>query len=250
MIAQIILLIIICLLSLCQLYLFSRTKRTAENDADIKQNRKKEYESEKGRNLATKEDIAEITKQIEGVKNAVAFSNQKKYEQKVEQEKLLISILHRAQTISSSQNKLLFFQHDLSTRKRLDSLVELVVDDMTTFFYECNLAEATINDDGVHQVIKQLSLAVSALGSEVCVNAANSANFIDQYIFDLEQARNMSISEESRLVWVKKGTEAKTTLEDMREKPLEHKIDLQKAIAAYCAVLKELYGRDFFYPDN
>lgn len=29
-----------------------------ENFADILQNRKKEYEAEKGRNLATKEDIA------------------------------------------------------------------------------------------------------------------------------------------------------------------------------------------------
>lgn len=60
--------------------------RTIKNLSDLLTARKKEYESEKGRNLATKEDIAEITKSIEEVKSSVAISSQRRYEQKKEQE--------------------------------------------------------------------------------------------------------------------------------------------------------------------
>ena len=46
--------IIIALLELLSLYVLSTIKRVGENNADILQNRMKEYESEKGNNLATK----------------------------------------------------------------------------------------------------------------------------------------------------------------------------------------------------
>ena len=52
--------IVLFVLFLLSLYLSSAAKRLGENNADILKNRKKEYESEKGKNLATKEDIAEI----------------------------------------------------------------------------------------------------------------------------------------------------------------------------------------------
>lgn len=45
---------------LCQHSLKSMFEQIGKNLADIFQNREKEYEAEKGRNIATKEDIEEI----------------------------------------------------------------------------------------------------------------------------------------------------------------------------------------------
>ena len=61
---------------LCQHSLKSMFERIGKNNADILQNREKEYESEKGKNLATKEDIEEITEKIEQVKAEISFKNQ------------------------------------------------------------------------------------------------------------------------------------------------------------------------------
>lgn len=47
------------------LWIEAFSKRKGENSADIDDNREKYYEAEKGKNLATKEDIEEITKSIE-----------------------------------------------------------------------------------------------------------------------------------------------------------------------------------------
>lgn len=41
--------------------------------------RKKAYNEEKGKNLATKEDIDEITEIIESVKNEISFESQRKH---------------------------------------------------------------------------------------------------------------------------------------------------------------------------
>ena len=79
--------ILLLLLNLAVICLVTRIKRSAENAEDILQNREKEYEAEKGRNLATKEDIAEITQKIEQVKSEVSFVNQWKHEHIFQREK-------------------------------------------------------------------------------------------------------------------------------------------------------------------
>lgn len=57
-------LLLIILVGLSQIYLQKHVEQIAKNNADILQNRAKEYEAEKGRNLATKEDIEDITQKI------------------------------------------------------------------------------------------------------------------------------------------------------------------------------------------
>ena len=59
------------------IYVANLARKVAENNADILQNREKEYEKEKGKNLATKEDIEEITRKMEDVKSFVSLSNQR-----------------------------------------------------------------------------------------------------------------------------------------------------------------------------
>ena len=112
-------------------------KRFVENRVDILQNRLKEYESEKGKNLATKEDIEEITQKVEEVKSAVTLSHKQRFDQMVEQERVLLEILYDATKISQSQNKLILYLYDLSSRVRHDSLVESVNDTIAHLYHFC-----------------------------------------------------------------------------------------------------------------
>ena len=61
------------------LWIEAFSKRKGENAADIDDNREKFYEAEKGKNLATKEDIEEITKSIEQIKNEISYENLRKH---------------------------------------------------------------------------------------------------------------------------------------------------------------------------
>lgn len=226
------------------------TNRTVQNLSDMLHSRKKEYEAEKGKNLATKEDITEITKKIEEVKNSVAFSSQKKYEQKMEQERLLVSILRDANLVALSQSKLMYCQYDTTSRERLDNLVDSVNDIMARFAYECNLAGAFVDVEDVNVVIRRLEDAVSAYGIEICVDATNSATFISQIIESADNARTSGQSHEVVAAWLNSNKQAKEQLEQLQGKPLENKDKLQKAIATYRLWLKNLYGRDFFMPSE
>ena len=64
------------------LWIEAFSKRKGENAADIDDNREKFYEAEKGKNLATKEDIEEITKSIE--KDKISSANRKRLHAAVE----------------------------------------------------------------------------------------------------------------------------------------------------------------------
>ncbi len=55
-------------MQVCFLWLGAFSKRKGENAADIDDNREKYYEAEKDKNLATKENIEQITKSIETIK--------------------------------------------------------------------------------------------------------------------------------------------------------------------------------------
>ena len=67
-------------------------EQIGKNLADIFQNREKEYEAEKGRNIATKEDIEEITEKIEQVKrNPIKFPERYVFQLTAEEVDLLKS---------------------------------------------------------------------------------------------------------------------------------------------------------------
>lgn len=86
--------------------------------ADILNQRKLAYEGEKGKNLATKEDIAEITKQIETVKEEVSFVSQRKKDYVVERKRHLLNLLYYTEKISNGQNSLQLHAHGAFRGKR------------------------------------------------------------------------------------------------------------------------------------
>lgn len=237
--------IIIALLELLSLYVLSTIKRVGENNADILQNRMKEYESEKGKNLATKEDIAEITKKVEDVKTEISLSKQKRYEQLAEQERILLDILNEALQVSQLQNKIILYLYDTSSRKRYDALVENVNDTLMRFYHLCNLAVICVPLDDIEEVVKDLSIAVTYLGAQVNVTATNAASLVEQYNNHMEYAMNHAEGD-YKTTWYNACDQTKQQLEAMRGKPIDGKDALRVAIEKYCAWLKLQYGKDVF----
>ena len=242
---EILLIALLVLGNLLSLYLSSTAKRLGENNADILQNRIKEYESEKGKNLATKEDIAEITKKVEDVKTEISLSKQKRYEQLAEQERVLLGILNEALQVSQSQNKIILYLYDTSSRKRYDALVENVNDTLTRFYHLCNLAVICVPFDDIENVIKDLSIAVTYLGTQVNVIATNAAILVEQYNKQIDYAMD-HVEGESKVTWFNASLQTKQQLEAMREKPIDGKDALRAAIEKYSAWLKQQYGKEVF----
>ena len=229
---------------ICFLLYFIR--KVSENNADILQNQKKYYESEKGKNLATKEDIEEITRKVEEVKTEVSLSKQKTYEIQQEQERVLLGILADATTVSQSQNKLLLYLYDTSSRGRFDNLVEDVNDTLAHFYQLCNLATVSVQIVGVNEAIKQLSVAVTYLGSQVNVMSANAANLVEQFNELKDFTLNKATSDQVKTYGAASSINTKQQLDQMRGKSVPGKEELQKAIESYCLWLKSIYGKDLF----
>ena len=242
---EILLIALLVLGELLSLYLSSTAKRLGENNADILKNRLKEYESEKGKNLATKEDIEEITKKVEDVKTEISLSKQKHYEQLAEQERILLAILNEASQVSQSQNKIILYLYDTSSRKRYDALVENVNDTLTRFYHLCNLAIVCVPLDDIEDVVKDLSIAVTYLGTQVNVIATNAASLVEQYNNQIGYAMDHAEGE-SKATWFAASIQTKQQLEAMRGKSIDGKDALKVAIEKYCAWLKQQYGKDVF----
>lgn len=85
------------------LWIEAFSKRKGENAADIDDNREKYYEAEKGKNLATKEDIEQITKSVEQIKNEISYENLRKHNAIQERERRFLNVLHIAENIQMQQ---------------------------------------------------------------------------------------------------------------------------------------------------
>lgn len=228
------------------LYLSNMAKRLGENNADILQNRLKEYESEKGRNLATKEDIEEITRKVEEVKSVITLSQQKRFDRLADEERILLEILFDATKIAQSQNKLILFFYDTSSRIRYDNLVESVNDTLAHFYHLGNLATISFPIEGIAEQIGDLSIATTYLGAQVNVAATNASSLVDQLKNQMDYAFKMADNDPNKAIWLTKVMQTKRQIEAMRGKPIEGKDKLDKAIEKYCEWLKLLYGKDIF----
>ncbi len=228
------------------IFIASSVKKVAENNADILQNHEKEYEKEKGKNLATKEDIEEITRKMEDVKSIVSLSNQKKSENLSDQERILIEILTEANMISKAQNRCYLYLFDTSTRRKFDNLVEMVTDRMTNFYHLCNLAKIKIDTESLATQLDGLEKAVTLIGIEITTKSTNAASLIDEHLKMYDYAMTRASSDKEKVEWMQMSLESKRKIESMRTEPLAYKEQIWEAIDSYCEWLKELYGKEFF----
>lgn len=243
---EILILFLLILGEVVCIYLVNNTKQLAKNNADILQNRNKEYEAEKGRNLATKEDIEEITKKVEEVKAEVSLAHQQKYDLLLEQKQLLIAILNDATKITQAQNKLALYLFDTSSRKKFDELVETVSDTLTHFYHSCNLIRVAVPIEDIDKRIEELSVIVTLYGTHISVTATNAASIVEQFNNEFGYALHQAKTDVDKATWMQRSVTTKQKIEDMRNKANPYRDEMQTEIEKYCSWLKQLYGMEFF----
>lgn len=245
-VTNLILLVILILGELACLYIAIHTKEIAKDNAVILKKRKMEYEAEKGKNLATKEDIEEITRKVEDVRSAVSLSRQKEYELQTSQERILLGILEDATRICVCYLKLHIYLNDKSTRVRLDKLVENTNDILAHFRYLCNLAIISIHVDGIDDEIDKLVEAVIDKCTKISITATNAANIVDMHNVHLGFISNPDLPNEIRDLGIEGLRIAKQQSDDVREKTIPEQDDLLNAIRNYSKFMESLYGKELF----
>lgn len=234
--------ILLLLLNIFIICFIARIKRSAENTEDILQNREKEYEAEKGRNLATKEDIAEITQKIEQVKSEVSFVNQWKHEHIFQREKRLIDILRKAEIINHAIDEIILLSHNSN---RIEKLYDLI-DELNDL-----IVDITIDGD---MILVDYSKIINI---DSVTNLVDNAVLYAKELSVLSHNVSDTLSREGKInSWFKNGIDLDSTMKleiiiesqqkakDLVLSELKYKKPIEHAIKNYIFWLKELNDLD------
>lgn len=226
---------------LCQHSLKSMFEQIGKNMADIFQNREKEYESEKGRNLATKEDIEEITEKIEQVKAEISFKNQWEHDHIQKREERLIHILHLVNKIMMAQNRIIIKSRNAFN---VNALFELI-DEIDSYAVELSDVGNMLLVD-YHQ-FKDITPATHLVdiaakyAAELGCLANNVANSLQGSAFfknrALEKEDQLSTDELTKSLLLNQQAQAYVA------NPLQFKEPTDKAVKDYIVWLEQLYGK-------
>ena len=215
--------------------------------ADILQNRLKEYEAEKGRNIATKEDIEEITKQIETVKNEISFVSQRKKDYIVERKRHLLNLLYYAEKISNGQNSLHFYARSCSEYEFLYTLIDRINETSLDMTHEFHILITEYEDFENEKIISNIIDNCSLLAVEIITTAHNAALTIKEAQNCFEQAKNNSLLSGD---FTRQALELNTKVITLVKEPLAHKEDADKAVNQYIKWLRKLFGKGLNFEYN
>lgn len=219
----------------------SKFEQIGKNMADILQNRKKEYESEKGRNLATKEDIEEITQKIEQVKAEVSFQNQWQHDHIQKREERLIKILNLANKIVMSQNRILIMSRNAYNVDRLFAMIDEIDSYAVELAHEGNMLVVDYRQfKDIRPATHLVDIAAKYAGELGCLanNVANSlqgSDFFKNRALEKETATSKQEMQNSLAMIVQ--------AQNYVSAPLNYKDQMTKAINDYILWLEQLYGK-------
>ena len=222
-------------------------KRHMQRMADLFSERDLAYEAEKGKDLATKEDIEDITKQIETVKNEVSFATQRKKDYIVERKRHLFNLLYYAEKISNGQNSLQLYARSPSEYKALYALIDRTNDTILEMTHEFHILFAEYEGFEKEKVISNLVENCSFLVAEIVTMAHNAAITIRQSQKCYEEADKKPMMGDH---YMRQAIELKTKAISLVKEPLTHKEPVANAINEYVVWLKELFGQGLNFEYN
>lgn len=200
----------------------------------------KSYESEKGKNLATKEDIEDITSKIESVKNEISFEVQRNHEFIKEREKRLLNILFHAETIANCVNRLYVYGHNNQDSKRVYELIDEIAKTALLARQESTVCMAAysdiLKDD---KCMTKLVDDLQMLSAELLAKANNVANNIDGYKYMFDKAQKEDDKEQSETLKLVMQIGLHNT--QLLEEPLQYKDAVNQDIENYVLWLNRLY---------
>ena len=207
----------------------------------IEQRLKREtsYESEKGKNIATKEDIEAITEKIETVKNEISYEKQRNHDFVKEREKRLLNILFYAEAVANAVNRLYVYGHNTNDTKRVHDLIDDIAKNALLIRHTsavCIAAYSDIMKD--NNSMTKLVDDIQLLCAELQTNANNVANNITMFKHMFEKTQQDNSDKDSFNNAMLIGLSNNNLL----DAPLQYKDAVNEDINQYVMWLNKLYG--------
>lgn len=165
-------------------------KRLMSRMADIATSRSEAYESEKGKNIATKEDIEEITKRLESVKNEISFAKQRENKFIMERYTHLQLFFKYIHKVHSYCNLLLYYLYDMESKDRLITLLHETNENVTNVSYEQQMLHAYIDDVEINKLLDETVQRFTLYSCSIMVTMSNAISHLSNY----ETMRNLAYS--------------------------------------------------------
>lgn len=207
----------------------------------IEQGLKREtsYESEKGKNIATKEDIEAITEKIETVKNEISYEKQRNHEFVKEREKRLLNILFYAEAVANAVNRLYVYGHNTNDTKRVHDLIDDIAKNALLIRHTSTVCIAAYSDimkdnNSMTKLVDDIQL----LCAELQTKANNVANNITMFkhMFEKTQQDNSDKDAFNNAMLIGMSNN------NLLDAPLQYKDAVNEDINQYVMWLNKLYG--------
>lgn len=227
------------------LWIEAFSKRKGENAADIDDNRAKNYEAEKGKNLATKEDIEQITKSIEQIKNEISYENLRKHNAIQERERRFLNVLHIAESIQMQQAMVFYSMYQVENADIMRDSIKETNTLLMELDHEYRLILASYKDVKALQNLEEMVKHLRTYAIEICVAASNAATYMTSWksYMDMFMQNN---DDDVKKTALKQATIYKLNLDQYREKlKFEEKENVANAISDYLVFLCRLFKVDF-----
>lgn len=240
-----VLLIIIFLLQAGILWIEAFSKRKGENAADIDDNREKYYEAEKGKNLATKEDIEEITESIEKIKNEISYDNLRKHNAIQERERRFLNVLHIAERIQMQQALVFYSMYQVENASEMMNSIKETNELLTELNHDYRLILASYKDVKALRNLEDLVQHLRKYTMEICLAASNAATYMMSWRSFMDMFAQNSDSSVKTMA-LKQASIKKESLDQYIENlKFEEKDKVADAISDYLVFLRRLFNVDF-----
>lgn len=227
------------------LWIEAFSKRKGENAADINDNREKYYEAEKGKNLATKEDIEQITKSIEQIKNEISYENLRKHNAIQERERRFLNVLHIAEKIQMQQALVYISMYQVDNAAIMMSSIRETNTLIMEVNHEFRLIITSYKDTNALKNLSNLVDCLRSYANEICVAAANATSYMTSWKYSMNvfmQNSDASIKNAA----LKQAAMNKKGLDEYREGLVfEENKKVADAISDYVVFLRRLFKVDF-----
>lgn len=241
----IVLLIVNIVMLACLLWIEAFSKRKGENAADIEDNREKYYEAEKGKNLATKEDIEQITKSIEQIKNEISYENLRKHNAIQERERRFLNVLHIAERIQMQQALVFYSMYQVENATVMMNAIKETNELLMELNHEYRLIIMSYKDLKALQNLDELVKHFRPYAMEICVAASNAASFMTSWRSYMDMFMQNSDST-IKTTAMRQAAANKECLDEYRDKlSFEEKDKVADAISDYVVFLNRLFKVDF-----
>lgn len=241
----IVLLFLILLIQACILWLGDFSKKKGENAADIADNRKKFYEAEKGKNLATKEDIEQITSSIENIKNEISYENLRKHNAIQERERRFLNVLHIAESFQMQQSLVFYLMYQVENASTMKNVIRDTNELLVELNHEYRLIITSYKDIEALKNLTELVKHLRTYAIEICVAASNAATYMTSwksYIDMFMQNNDSSI----KVTAMQQAAASKSGLDQYRDSLVfDEKDNVVNAISDYVFFLNRLFKVDF-----